>query len=470
MSFQVQSNWGEAVSYQKQAAAAELIKVISEQHKELFDGRALHGKEFDYAMEKVRASVMANEELPVWDREEVLRKVSGYMTGYGPLKDLFIGQFKLPDGRSVNAMEITEVMVNPAYNGPPNVFVGYRGEGVFAGNHFYESSKELQDHVSKIVEDVGKFFTADNPIVHAWMADGSRVNAFGYDACRLGFGMTIRKSPLVRPPMSLDTLGKNGMFPVWFEDFLINGIVLGSQNHGFFGRTDSGKSTVLRSSGLHYRANERVIIGEVSFELALPHLPNCINFLEVGHKDRMIVTMSDICNTMNRSNPDRALVGEILGGEIVAASEIAESTSGGFATTGHAGDEYDLASRFPKMFARGGMLLPREHVNIQIGTMFAFLAFFDKDHLGKRTLMRLVEVVPKAGDAEYRLIIRFDTEEYARTNGATRRWVYESAPTTDRLSRMAFRGGIIKPEFEQVPESVSSRYLYSRQDEERGGS
>ena len=38
--------------------------------------------------------------------------------------------------------------------------------------------------------------------------------------------------------------------------------------------------------------------------------------------------MTMICEAINRNNPDRALVGEVRGGEIVAASEIAESTIG----------------------------------------------------------------------------------------------------------------------------------------------
>ena len=164
--------------------------------------------------------------------------------------------------------------------------------------------------------------------------------------------------------------------------------------------------------------------------------------------DREIVTMTRICKSINRSNPDRAIVGEVQGGVFVAASEIAESTSGGFWTTGHAGGLNELRSRMPKMFAQGGLPLAREYVDDQIRSMFHFLIFLDKDSSGQRALMSLVEVAEDG----YRTNVRLDEDEFARAG--KRRWVYENAISRTRLSRMAFRGAEIKPEFESAPDEL----------------
>ncbi|MEW6727590.1 MAG: CpaF family protein, partial [Bacillota bacterium] len=61
-------------------------------------------------------------------------------------------------------------------------------------------------------------------------------------------------------------------------------------------------------------------------------------------------------------------------------------------------------------------------------------------------LMSIVEVTPDG----YRTIIRFDEEEFARTKGRTRRWVYEQPVSRERLAKLAFRGADIQPEYEQI--------------------
>lgn len=265
----------------------------------------------------------------------------GQISGYGPLEEFFTGP---------NAQEITEIMVNPSSDGIPKVFFGMHGRSHYAGNHYFKNNEDLTRYCQKICEDIGRPFNEESPIVDAWMGDGSRVAVMGFKASPLGTALTIRKSPLVRPPLPLSALVDSGTFPPFVKDLMIDLLVGGHPNIGVFGRTDSGKTTVLRSMGEHIDPGERVIIGETSYEMSFPKLPNLINLVEVSYGDKKLVSMANICAAINRNNPDRAMVGKIRGGEIVAASEIAESTSGGFWTTGHAGGVPELRSRLPKMF------------------------------------------------------------------------------------------------------------------------
>jgi pilus assembly protein CpaF len=87
--------------------------------------------------------------------------------------------------------------------------------------------------------------------------------------------------------------------------------------------------------------------------------------------------------------------------------------------------------------------------------MFHFLIFLDKDSAGQRILISLIEVT----DEGYRTIVRFDEDEFARTG--KRRWLYENAITGARLSRLAFRGADIRPEYE----TARSTPLYSEDEQ-----
>lgn len=437
----INHDWLEEIERQKEAIIEEIATQLTRDHPEIFSG-SLDGARLDVDS-LVRNAVFTRKDLTPDEKEEAVRSIIGQLTGYGPLQNFFTGP---------GAEEITEVVVNPTPQGP-KVFYGMRGRQHPAPGAYFKTNEEVTRFAQKICEDSGRPFTADSPIVDAWLRDGSRLSVIGFKASPLGTALTIRKSPLVRPPLPLPALVKSGMMPQFAADLLVDLIVKGHANLGVFGRTDSGKTTVLRSLGEQIDHDERVIIGETSFELSLPSLPNCVNMVEVTYGGQKLVDLARICEVINRSNPDRAIVGEIRGGEVVAASEIAESISGGYWTTGHAGGVDELRSRLPKMFYRGGMPLPKEYVDEQLRAMFHFLVFLDKSYDGKRTLMSIVEVTGEG----YRTILRFDEEEFARTRGKVRQWVYEAPVTPERLGRLAFRGAAVKPEYEQVHE----RFLYA---------
>lgn len=437
------TDWTKEVERELDHIVEEIASELSRNHPELFTQGALSGQAQVAAESLVKRAVASRKDLYKDEHETVAKAIMGQVTGYGPLSEFFNG---------TGSEEITEVMVNPFNDGRPKVFFGKHGRQHYAGNNYFKNDRQLEQYCQKICEDASKPFGEDSPIVDAWMQDGSRVAVMGFKASPLGTALTIRKSPLLRPPLPLCALVESGTFPQAVADMLVDLLVHGHPNLGVFGRTDSGKTTVLRSLGENIDPNERVIIGETSFEMSFPNLPNLINMVEVIYGEKKVVTMNDICKSINRNNPDRAMVGEIRGGEIVAASEIAESTSGGFWTTGHAGGVTELRSRLPKMFQQGGMSLPRDLVDEQLKAMFHFLIFLDKSFDNKRTLMSLVEVTEDG----YRSIVRFDEHEFAKSGGSTRRWIYENSITPDRLSRLAFRGAKNPGNYEKITE----KHLY----------
>ncbi|RJX22198.1 MAG: CpaF family protein [Desulforudis sp.] len=435
-------DWATYLESQKDHTIERLASEIARKHPEIF-AKTLVGEEKQKAEQLVRGIVEASSELTLEEREEAIRAIIGQATGYGPLEEFFVGP---------GAEEITEIMINSVPEGPPRVFIGKHGRQHLIDKTLFRSKDDLLQYLRKICEDVGRPFTEDGPIVDAWLRDGSRIAVVGYKATPIGPCLTIRKSPLVRPPLPMEKLVEYQMFPHFAMDLFKNLIVKGAANLAVCGRTDSGKTTVMRALGLYIEPSNRVLIAETSFELSFPHLANCVNLVMVGYGGEVTVSMSDLCASFNRHNPDRTIVGEIRGGEVVDAANIAESTSGGFWTTLHAGDTEGVRSRFPKMFKSGGMPLDRDDVDTQIRTMFHFMVFVDKAWDAKRTFMELVEVT----DDGYQTIIRFDEDTFAQTKGEVRQWVYENPISEKRLNALAFRGAEIKPEYREIHQRILS--------------
>ncbi|MDI6906424.1 MAG: ATPase, T2SS/T4P/T4SS family [Thermoanaerobacterales bacterium] len=387
----------------------------------------------------VRQAVVSRPDIAPVEEQRFVDMIIGQATGYGPLKPFFIGEA---------AEEITEVFINPpsTRDQPPRVFIAKHGRIHQVNETVFANDEEVRQFCQRICESVGRPFTADAPIVDAWLPDGSRIAVMGYKVSPLGTVAAIRKSPLRRPPMPLDKLVAYGAFPPFVAGLMVDLLVKGRANLGIWGRTDSGKTTVMRSLGAFIDTSERVIIAEPSFELALPHLPNCVNLVEVYYGQDAIVSMTQICKAVNRNTPDRGIVAEIRSQEAIDASQIAASTPCGFWTSGHAGGVPEFRSRIYGMWLNGKVQLPMEFLDEIIRSMFHFLIFLDKDSAGQRALMSIVEVTSDG----YRPIVEFDEQEFLRTKGKVRRWCYRQTVTPERLARLAFRGAEIKPEYQAV--------------------
>ncbi len=434
-------DWMDHIKKTKDQIINDIASQLSREQPDLFKSTNLN----DSDMEKiVRQAVLSRDDLIHPSQvDDVVDAIMGQATGYGPLREFFMP----------GSEEITEVFINPSKDGP-KVFYGKHGRPWPTNKQYFKDNEEVLRYCQKICEDIGRPFTADASIVDAWLRDGSRIAVIGFKTSPLGVAATIRKSPTTRPPMPLEKLVEFGMLPQFAADLIKDLLVNGHANLGVFGRTDSGKTTFLRAIGLHIDPMERTFIAETSFEMFMPTLENVVNLVEVAIGDDVIVDMSQLCRTMNRNNPDRAIVGEIRSKEIIAASQIASSTSGGFWTTGHAGNISSLRTRLWGMFMDGNVNLPREYLDEIIASMFHFIIFVDKETITKdrkRTLMQILEVVPGKG---YRTIIRFDTEEFVKSRGENKRWIYEN--TVSSLPDLAFRGANMKPEYENIEEKYFS--------------
>jgi pilus assembly protein CpaF len=445
------SVWAEKIRQDKERIIEEISKELRERYPWLLE-KKLVGEDYEKAREIVRAAVHSSKDLIPEERTEVVGRIMGQVTGYGPLQELFVGTVYVPDLGPVDASEITEVMVVPAPDGLPKAFYSCHGRRYYAGNHYFPNNGALLEYCQKICDDSGRPLVVDSPIQDAWLKDGTRVAVVAFGASPLGPALTMRKSPLLRPPLPMDELVKKNMLPEFAARFCRDLLAKGYAKVGIFGRTDSGKTTFMKAVALFYPREKRIIITETSYEFFLPGFDNCLNLVEVVSNGVVIVDMTMLCNVVNRSNPDISIVGELRSKEIVPALQIAASTSC-FLTTGHAGTIRDLRTRIVGMHRDAGIELPRDSLNETISTLFDFVIFLGKETRTKeekRTLMSIEEVVPGG----YRTIIRFDFDEFAATG--KRRWLYVNPVSNEMLSKLAFQGAELLPEYKEV----KKKYLY----------
>jgi type IV secretion system protein VirB11 len=121
-----------------------------------------------------------------------------------------------------------------------------------------------------------------------------------------------------------------------FADFM-ESAVLFKKNIVISGETSSGKTTYLNALAANIPKNERIITLEDTYELSLPHI-NQVNLLAIKKTERNdpVVSMQDLVQCSLRLRPDRLLMGEIRGREVLDWISACSTGHDGSITTIHA--------------------------------------------------------------------------------------------------------------------------------------
>lgn len=151
------------------------------------------------------------------------------------------------------------------------------------------------------------------------------------------------------------------------------------------GGTGSGKTTLLAALLGAVAADERIVCVEDAAELAPrhPHLVNlvarCANVEGVGE-----VTVRQLVKQALRMRPDRIVVGEVRGGEVVDLLAALNTGHDGGAGTVHANNPAEVPARFEALAALGG--LDRSALHSQLGAAIQVVLHMRRDCDGRRYL------------------------------------------------------------------------------------
>jgi len=266
---------------------------------------------------------------------------------------------------------ISEIMIN----GPKHIFIERSGR-VTESDVKFDSGKQLEDIIQRIVSKVNRTVDASNPICDARLEDGSRVNIVLGPIALNGPVVTIRKFP--DSVIQISDLIKWGSLTTRAADFL-EAAVRAKYNIFVSGGTGSGKTTFLNALSNFIPEDERIITIEDSAELQILNVPNIVRMetRNANAEGKGAVTIKDLIKSSLRMRPERIVVGEVRGAEALDMLQAMNTGHDGSLSTGHANSTKDMLSRLETMVMQGSDF-PIEAIRQQIGSAIDIII-----HLGR---------------------------------------------------------------------------------------
>ena len=280
---------------------------------------------------------------------------------------------------------VTEIMVN----GPGAVFIE-RGQGMERSDIAFETAVQLEHVIQRLAAGVGREMNDLNPIVDARLSDGSRINAVAANIAIGGPILTIRKFNKSR--MSMEDLVAQGDISRDAAE-LLKKLVRCRYNIFVSGGTSSGKTTFLNVLSDFIPPQERVIVIEDSAELQIRAHENLVRLeaKSANAHGRGAVSIKDLIKTSLRMRPDRIIVGEVRGEEVVDMLAAMSTGHDGSLSTGHANSAKGMLARLETMFL-SGTNFPIEAVRGQIAQAMDVFVHLARTPDGHRRVMEISEV------------------------------------------------------------------------------
>ena len=287
----------------------------------------------------------------------------------------------------VDDPKVNEIMVN----GKDDVFIEKDGSVVKTDISF-DTTEELEEVIRRIASSVNREINELNPIVDARLADGSRVNAVYRNIALNGPTLTIRK--FAEKGFSMDDMIRLGTITQECADIL-KVLVRDGYNCFISGGTSSGKTTFLNVLAGSIPPEERLIVIEDSAELRIDHSENivrmeCRNANAAGKGE---IGMDALIRTSLRMRPDRIIVGEVRGREVMDMINAMNTGHSGSLSTGHGNSVEGMLRRLESMFLSAAEF-PIEAIRAQIAEGIDIMIHLGRLAGGARKVLEVAEIYP----------------------------------------------------------------------------
>ena len=302
------------------------------------------------------------------------REVAAELTGAGPLEPLL----GLPG--------ISDVVVNA----PDSVWLD-RGTGLERAAVTFPDDAAVRRLAQRLAAGAGRRLDDAMPFVDATLSDGTRLHAVLPPLCAC---TTLSLRVLGRDRLSMADLVDRGTVSQQVGD-LLAAIVTARLAFVITGGTGAGKTTLLGSLLALVPPNERVLVIEDAPEIGLS-----------GHAVRLLarpanvegagaVGLRELVRQSLRMRPDRLVVGEFRGAEMVELLVALNTGHEGGAATLHANSAADVPAR---LCALGGLAgLPGAAVTSLVAPALDVVVHLRRERDGKRVVDE-IGVLDRAGD------------------------------------------------------------------------
>lgn len=308
--------------------------------------------------------LMANRMLVTKDAEQrVITEVINEMFGMAGLQPLL-------DDPSVETINVNRF---------DRVFVQYRDGRRAQVAPIAASNDELTDLVRMLAARAGseeRRFDRGAPAVNLQLPGGERL--FAVMALTSGglSALSIRRHGY--RIVTLGQLRAMGTLDSGLEQFL-RSLVRSRRNILITGGTGSGKTTLLRALASEMDPMERIVTIEDAFELGLdldpgPHADvTALQAREPNVEGEGGISQAELVRWGLRMSPDRVIVGEIRGPEVIPMCNAMSQGNDGSMATLHASSSRIAFTRLASYAAQGVERLPLEVTNLLVASAVHFV-------------------------------------------------------------------------------------------------
>lgn len=330
----------------------------------------------------------------------IASRLSADLRGYGPLEPF------LADS------QVTDIVVN----GAAEVWVD-RGDGMMLTGTRFRDDFAVRRMAQRLAASCGRRLDEASPFVDAPLAQGVRLHAMLPP-------LVDRISVAIRVPRhrawSLDDLTATGFVPAGAHELLLD-VVRGRHSFLISGGTGSGKTTLLNALLGELQPAERAVIVEDTRELA-PRHPHVVSLQTRAPniEGAGAVTMQDLVRQTLRMRPDRIVVGEVRGAEVIDLLTALNTGHRGGCGTVHANSAADILPRLEALAALGAM--PRSSLQRLVAAALELVVHVERDQAGRRRVAALAMVRDHRESVLVAPAFRFDRDGRSSPEDAADEW------------------------------------------------
>lgn len=280
----------------------------------------------------------------------------------------------------LNDPDVTDVLVNS----PDRVYVD-RGGGLELTGVRFTNEQAVRRLAQRLAATGGRRLDDATPYVDVRLGDGTRFHAVLAPVARTGTTLSLRV-PRRRAFSLIELEATGSLGPTGLR--VLTRLITSRLAFLITGGTGSGKTTLLAAMLSAVPPAERIVLVEDSSELAPDH-PHVValearpaNVEGAGE-----LTLRLLVRQALRMRPDRLVVGEVRGAEVVDLLGALNTGHEGGCGTLHANSAVDVIARVEALALAGG--LPRAAAHSQFAAAVDVVLHIVRDGTGQRRLAQL---------------------------------------------------------------------------------
>lgn len=335
-----------------------------------------------YEIKKIIERILSEERFIPFnaeEKEQFCREVQDEVLGLGPIEPF------------MHDPTVTDVLVN-TYD---QIYVERYGRLELTGARFKDNI-HLKNVIDRIVSAVGRRIDESCPMVDARLPDGSRVNAIVPPLAMDGPMLSIRRFAVT--PLELEDLVTLQTLNTEVGE-LLKALVAAKLNILISGGTGTGKTTMLNVLSRFIPSHERIITIEDSAELQLKqeHVVR-LETRPPNVEGKGEITQRDLVRNSLRMRPDRIILGEIRGTEVLDMLQALNTGHEGSITTIHANAPRDALLRLETLVAMAGLSIPNDAIRKYVSSALQIIIQVSRLVDGSRKVVSLQEVIGMEGN------------------------------------------------------------------------